>query len=84
MGFAKEDSEFFLHAPPSYTGVAFAEKNHSLVQDGLKEIDMAVGKIRECVKYVKGSQVRKQKFFQCVEQTSFDSKRALVQDVPTR
>ncbi|XP_042426180.1 zinc finger BED domain-containing protein RICESLEEPER 2-like [Zingiber officinale] len=55
-----------------------------IVQDGLKEIDIAVDKIRESVKYVKGSQGRKEKFKNCVSQTSLDSKRALMQDVPTR
>ncbi|KAG6493329.1 hypothetical protein ZIOFF_048311 [Zingiber officinale] len=33
-----------------------------IVQDGLKEIDIVVDKIREFVKYVKGSQGRKEKF----------------------
>ena len=55
-----------------------------IVQDGLKEIDVSMDRIRECVKYVKGSQVRKIKFTQCIAQTSLDSKKALVQDVPTR
>ncbi|KAL6521245.1 hypothetical protein OROGR_017814 [Orobanche gracilis] len=55
-----------------------------IVQDGLKEIDCSVDRIRDCVKYVKGSQVRKVKFTRCVSQTSLDSKKALVQDVPTR
>lgn len=55
-----------------------------IIQDRLKEIDPSVDRIRECVKYVKGSQVRNVKFSQCVEQTSLDSKTALVQDVPTR
>ncbi|XP_027114057.1 zinc finger BED domain-containing protein RICESLEEPER 2 isoform X1 [Coffea arabica] len=55
-----------------------------IVQDGLKEIDKSVELIRECVKYVKGSQTRKLRFTECVTQTSLDSKKALVQDVPTR
>ncbi|XP_042460154.1 zinc finger BED domain-containing protein RICESLEEPER 2-like [Zingiber officinale] len=55
-----------------------------IVQDGLKEIDIVVDRIREFVKYVKGSQRRKEKFKNCVSQTSIDSKRALIQDVPTR
>ncbi|XP_042452622.1 zinc finger BED domain-containing protein RICESLEEPER 2-like [Zingiber officinale] len=55
-----------------------------IVQDGLKKIDIAVDKIRESVKYVKGSQGRKEKFKNCVSQTSLDSKRALMQDIPTR
>ncbi|XP_071925329.1 zinc finger BED domain-containing protein RICESLEEPER 2-like [Coffea arabica] len=55
-----------------------------IVQDGLKEIDKSVELIRECVKYVKGSQTRKLRFTECITQTSLDSKKALVQDVPTR
>ncbi|XP_027171738.1 zinc finger BED domain-containing protein RICESLEEPER 1-like [Coffea eugenioides] len=55
-----------------------------IVQYGLKEIDKSVELIRECVKYVKGSQTRKLRFTECVTQTSLDSKKALVQDVPTR
>lgn len=37
-----------------------------IVQDGLKDIDECVKKVRESVKYVKGSQVKKQKFLECV------------------
>ncbi|XP_057538292.1 putative AC transposase isoform X1 [Amaranthus tricolor] len=38
-----------------------------VVQDGLKEIDDAVIKVRESVKYCKGSQARKQRFLSCIE-----------------
>ena len=57
-----------------------------IVQEGLKEIDEAVCKVRESVKYVKGShsQVRKQKFLDCVKLKGLSSKRGLRQDVPTR
>ncbi|KZV49387.1 hypothetical protein F511_10927 [Dorcoceras hygrometricum] len=55
-----------------------------IVQEGLKRIDISVDKIHECVKYVKGSQVRKQTFVESVIQTSFESKKSLRQDVPTR
>ncbi|XP_042433857.1 zinc finger BED domain-containing protein RICESLEEPER 2-like [Zingiber officinale] len=55
-----------------------------IVQEGLKRIDSSVDKIREYVKYVKGSQVRKQKYIESVTQTSLDSKKSLRQDVPTR
>ncbi|XP_073041986.1 zinc finger BED domain-containing protein RICESLEEPER 2-like [Primulina eburnea] len=55
-----------------------------IVQEGLKIIDHSVDKIRECVKYVKGSQVRKKKFVESVTQTSLDHKKSLRQDVPTR
>ncbi|XP_034229371.1 zinc finger BED domain-containing protein RICESLEEPER 1-like [Prunus dulcis] len=55
-----------------------------IVQDGLKHIDDSVGKIRESIKYVRGSQGRKQKFLNCAAQVSLECKRGLRQDVPTR
>lgn len=54
-----------------------------IVQDGLKEIDSCVEKIRESVKYVRGSQVRKKKFLECVVQVALDNQKGLSQDVPT-
>ncbi|XP_059629599.1 zinc finger BED domain-containing protein RICESLEEPER 2-like [Cornus florida] len=41
-----------------------------IVQEGLKEVDESIIKIHESVKYVKGSQMRKQKFFECVPHLS--------------
>ncbi|XP_059639299.1 zinc finger BED domain-containing protein RICESLEEPER 2-like [Cornus florida] len=55
-----------------------------IVQEGLKEVDESIIKIRESVKYVKGSQMRKQKFLDCVSHVSLECKRGLRQDVPTR
>nr|KAJ0191769.1 hypothetical protein LSAT_V11C800442250 [Lactuca sativa] len=55
-----------------------------IVQDGLKQIDVVVEKVRECVKYVKGSSVRKTRFSQCCSRNLLDTKKALMQDVPTR
>ena len=55
-----------------------------IVQDGLKEIDESVIKIRESIKYVKGSSGRKKKFMDCVAQVSLESKKGLRGDVPTR
>lgn len=55
-----------------------------IVQEGLKEIDEAVLKVRECVKYCKGSQGRKQKFLHCAQHVNLESSRGLRQDVPTR
>ncbi|XP_059629539.1 zinc finger BED domain-containing protein RICESLEEPER 2-like [Cornus florida] len=55
-----------------------------IVQEGLKEVDESIIKIHESVKYVKGSQMRKQKFFECVSHVSLECKRGLRQDVPTR
>ena len=55
-----------------------------VVQDGLQEIDGSVGKIRESIKYVRGSQARKQKFLECVKLLALNGKKGLSQDVPTR
>ncbi|KNA13143.1 hypothetical protein SOVF_119460 [Spinacia oleracea] len=55
-----------------------------VVQDGLKEVDEVVCKVRETVKYCKGSQARKQRFLDCVAYVSLSSARGLRQDVPTR
>jgi hypothetical protein len=55
-----------------------------IVQDGLKEIDSALQKIRDSVKYVRGSQLRKQNFLQVVNKMSLDNNKGLRQDVPTR
>ncbi|KAL2902030.1 putative AC transposase [Bienertia sinuspersici] len=55
-----------------------------IVQDGLKEIDDAVVKVRETVKYCKGSQARKQRFLSCVKHVELQSGKGLKQDVPTR
>lgn len=52
-----------------------------IVQKGLKQIDQSIVKIRESVKYVKGSQVRKQKILESVSLVSNGSKRRLCQDV---
>jgi hypothetical protein len=55
-----------------------------IVQDGLKEIDSAFQKICDSVKYVRGSQMRKQNFLHAVNKMSLDSRNELKQDVPTR
>ena len=55
-----------------------------VVQEGLKQIDNSIIKIRDSVKYVKGSQVRKQKFLDCVKLVAIGDKKGLSQDVPTR
>ncbi|KAK2658907.1 hypothetical protein Ddye_005440 [Dipteronia dyeriana] len=51
--------------------------------DGLKEIEGFVHKVRESVKYARASQTRKQKFIECIKRVHLDSKRGLRQDVPT-
>ena len=56
-----------------------------IVQEGLKQIDPSILKIRESVKYVKGSQVQKRKFLECVSLVSNGGrKKQLCQDVSTR
>ncbi|XP_024021323.1 zinc finger BED domain-containing protein RICESLEEPER 2-like [Morus notabilis] len=55
-----------------------------VVQEGLKQIDDSIVKIRDSVKYVKGSQVRKQKFLDCVKLVAIGDKKWLCQDVPTK
>ena len=55
-----------------------------IMQDGFKEIDDAVNKVCESIKYVRGSQGRKHKFLECVKHVSLDPKTGLRPDVPTR
>ena len=55
-----------------------------IIQDGLKEIDEVALKIRESIGYIKGSQVRKQKFVESVNHVGLDYKMDMRQDVPTR
>lgn len=55
-----------------------------IVQDGLKGIGDGIAKVQESVKYVKGSQVRKQTFIDCVKFVNLNPKKGLRQDVPTR
>ena len=63
----------------------YAHILNMIVQDGLKEIDSSVIKIRDCIKYIKGSEGRKQKFYECVLQVGImGNKRGLRQDVLTR
>lgn len=38
-----------------------------IVQEGLKNMDASIVKIRESVKYIKGSQGRKEKIKECIE-----------------
>ncbi|KAK6263652.1 hypothetical protein SCA6_019086, partial [Theobroma cacao] len=62
----------------------FAQVLNLIVQDSLKEVDCVVQKVRESVKYVKGSQVRKQKFLECVTLMKLNAKGGLRQDVSTK
>ncbi|KAM3355754.1 hypothetical protein P3S68_022467 [Capsicum galapagoense] len=55
-----------------------------IVQDGLKEIDKPVKRVRQTVKYVKQSFVRVKKFKECCESQLITCKKSLCLDVPTR
>lgn len=55
-----------------------------IVQEGLKHIDYVVEKVRESIRYIRGSQSRKEKFIECVKSLCLDSRKGLRQDVPTR
>ncbi|XP_074377053.1 zinc finger BED domain-containing protein RICESLEEPER 2-like [Apium graveolens] len=55
-----------------------------IVQEGLKDMDDFVVKVRESVIYIKGSQGRKKKFRECIEQVALSRSKGLCQDVPTR
>ncbi|XP_040374613.1 zinc finger BED domain-containing protein RICESLEEPER 2-like [Rosa chinensis] len=82
----------FCHMLPPHNGVALADKILSCsvlcshqVQDGLKAIDPSVIKVHDCIKYIKGSSARKERFLECVAQVGLrGSRRGLRQDVPTR
>ncbi|TMW97443.1 hypothetical protein EJD97_005522, partial [Solanum chilense] len=55
-----------------------------IVQEGLKAANDALFKIRESVKYVKGSDGRMRKFEQCVKQVGISTNLGLRLDVATR
>ncbi|KAI3833382.1 hypothetical protein MKW92_051298 [Papaver armeniacum] len=55
-----------------------------IVKDGLTKIDPAVIKVRKLVKYIKGSQIRKQTFFETVETLGLSVRMGLRRDVKTR
>ncbi|KAM3304009.1 hypothetical protein P3S67_015041 [Capsicum chacoense] len=55
-----------------------------IVQDGLKEIDKSVKRVRQVVKYVKQSATRVKKFKECCEFQLITCKKSLCLDVPTR
>ena len=55
-----------------------------IVKEGLKDVDEAVYKVRECVKYCKGSQAIKQRFLESVRMCDLVYKKGLRQDVLTR
>ena len=46
-----------------------------IVRQGLKEIDKEIERVCKSVKYVKGSQMQKRKYLECVKQVSLDDKK---------
>ncbi|CAI9279448.1 unnamed protein product [Lactuca saligna] len=78
-------NEGALHSNGDYFHVrCCAHVLNLVVQDGLKAIDEGIVKIRESIKYVKGSSVRKRNFLNCVKQVNLNPNKGLRQDVPTR
>ncbi|XP_061357436.1 zinc finger BED domain-containing protein RICESLEEPER 2-like [Gastrolobium bilobum] len=62
-----------------------AAANDSMVGDGVKVVNDALSRIRESVKYIKGSESRMIKFKEYIEQVGGENTvTALIADVPTR
>ncbi|KAK4568458.1 hypothetical protein RGQ29_004027 [Quercus rubra] len=55
-----------------------------IVQEGLKIIEHAVHNIRESVKYVRGNDMRKLRFAECLQELPNLTSKKVRQDVPTR
>lgn len=55
-----------------------------VVNDGLKELDVSIQRIRDVVRYVRSSPQRLNRFQECVEQEKIQSKSLLCLDVATR
>uniref|UniRef100_A0A3Q7IZJ6 HAT C-terminal dimerisation domain-containing protein n=1 Tax=Solanum lycopersicum TaxID=4081 RepID=A0A3Q7IZJ6_SOLLC len=55
-----------------------------IVQDGLKEIDPSIKRVRQMVKYVRSSSSRTRNFLKCVEMKKIECDKMLSLDVPTR
>jgi hypothetical protein len=55
-----------------------------IVQDGLKEVDLSVKRVRAAIRYIKNGTSRLVKFKEIAEEEKVDSKTFLKLDVPTR
>ncbi|KAL3347815.1 hypothetical protein AABB24_021455 [Solanum stoloniferum] len=55
-----------------------------IVQEGLKEIDISVKRVRQMVRYVRSSSARTRNFVKCCEVQKIDCSKTLLLDVPTR
>ncbi|KAM0901021.1 hypothetical protein ACQ4PT_020228 [Festuca glaucescens] len=55
-----------------------------IVQDGLKEVDLSIMRVRAAVRYIRAGGTRLEKFKEILEEEKVDSKTFLKNDVPTR
>ncbi|KAK1679482.1 hypothetical protein QYE76_040330 [Lolium multiflorum] len=55
-----------------------------IVQDGLKEVDLSIKRVRAAVRYIRNGGTRLEKFKEILEEEKVDSKTFLKNDVPTR
>jgi hypothetical protein len=55
-----------------------------IVQDGLKEVDLSVARVRAAVRYIRHGGTRMEKFKEIREEEKVDKKAFLKNDVPTR
>lgn len=55
-----------------------------IMQEGLKDVDHIIEKVRESIKFVKSSRLRKEKFLKYAKCLALDTKHGLRQDVSTR
>jgi hypothetical protein len=55
-----------------------------IVQDGLKEVDLSIKRVRAAVRYIRNGGTRMVKFKEILEEEKVDSKTFLKNDVPTR
>ncbi|XP_031279086.1 zinc finger BED domain-containing protein RICESLEEPER 2-like [Pistacia vera] len=88
----------FCHIPPPHSGALLSEIVYDFlkdwgifsltldnaIQEGLKVSRVALYKIRESVKYVKGSEAKRIKFRELVKKIGVISSKGLRMDVPTR
>ncbi|KAM0864487.1 hypothetical protein ACQ4PT_043886 [Festuca glaucescens] len=55
-----------------------------IVQDGLKEVDLSIKRVRAAVRYIRNGGTRLEKFKEILEEEKVDNKTFLKNDVPTR
>ncbi|XP_055961833.1 zinc finger BED domain-containing protein RICESLEEPER 1-like [Mercurialis annua] len=55
-----------------------------VVSDGLKDVNVCIKKVRECVRYIRNSPARLKKFKEAADFVGVETKKGLSLDVPTR